>query len=74
MTAIGFVKEGKYLGARELRTNLAKVLKSRQSYFVTDHGKPVKATGGFFTTSTNLQNALCCWPFDGGVIMLTTEL
>ncbi len=43
MTAIGFVKEGKYVGARELRTNLAKVLKSRQSYFVTDHGKPVKA-------------------------------
>ena len=43
MTAIGFVKDGKYVGARELRTNLAKVLKSRQAYFVTDHGKPVKA-------------------------------
>ncbi len=43
MTAIGFVKEGKFVGARELRTNLAKVLKSRQAYFVTDHGKPVKA-------------------------------
>ena len=43
MTAIGFVKEGKYLGTRELRTNLAKILKSRQAYFVTDHGKPVKA-------------------------------
>jgi len=43
MTAIGFVKEGKYVGVRELRTNLAKVLKSRQAYFVTDHGKPVKA-------------------------------
>lgn len=40
---LGFVKEGKYLGARELRANLAKVLKSRQAYFVTDHGKPVKA-------------------------------
>ncbi|OGW82729.1 MAG: hypothetical protein A2Z83_07935 [Omnitrophica bacterium GWA2_52_8] len=26
-----------------MRTNLAKVLKSRQAYFVTDHGKPVKA-------------------------------
>lgn len=43
MTAIGFVRDGKYVGARELRTNLAKVLKSRQAYFVTDHGKPVKA-------------------------------
>lgn len=43
MTAIGFVREGKYVGVRELRTNLAKVLKSRQAYFVTDHGKPVKA-------------------------------
>lgn len=43
MTAIGFVKEGKYVGTRELRANLAKVLKSRQAYFVTDHGKPVKA-------------------------------
>ena len=43
MTAIGFVKEVKFVGARELRTNLAKVLKSRQAYFVTDHGKPVKA-------------------------------
>ena len=43
MTAIGFVKGGKYVGVRELRTNLAKVLKSRQAYFVTDHGKPVKA-------------------------------
>jgi antitoxin (DNA-binding transcriptional repressor) of toxin-antitoxin stability system len=43
MTAIGFVKEGKYVGARELRENLSKVLKSRQSYFVTDHGRPVKA-------------------------------
>ena len=43
MTAIGFVKQGKYVGARELRANLAKALKSRQAYFVTDHGKPVKA-------------------------------
>ena len=43
MTAIGFVREGKYVGVRELRGNLAKMLKSRQSYFVTDHGKPVKA-------------------------------
>ncbi len=43
MTPIGFVKEGKYVGIRELRENLADVLKSRQTYFVTDHGKPVKA-------------------------------
>jgi hypothetical protein len=43
MTAIGFLKEGKYVGARGLRTNLAKVLKSRRAYFVTDHGRPVKA-------------------------------
>ena len=42
MTAIGFVKEGKYVGVRELRINLAKVLKSKKAYFVTDHGKPVK--------------------------------
>lgn len=43
MTAIGFVKEGKYVGVRELRGNLSKMLKSKQAYFVTDHGKPVKA-------------------------------
>ena len=43
MTAIGLVKEGKYVGVRELRGNLSKMLKSRHAYFVTDHGKPVKA-------------------------------
>ena len=43
MTSIGFVKEGKYVGVRELRENLSKMLKSRHAYFVTDHGKPVKA-------------------------------
>jgi len=43
VTAIGFVKEGKYVGVRELRGNLSRMLKSRQAYFVTDHGKPVKA-------------------------------
>ncbi len=43
MTAIGFVKRGKYIGVRELRENLSKVIKSGQAYFVTDHGKPVKA-------------------------------
>jgi len=43
VTAIGFVREGKYVGVRELRSNLSKMLKSKQAYFVTDHGKPVKA-------------------------------
>lgn len=41
--AIRFVREGKYVGVRELRGNLSKMLKSRQAYFVMDHGKPVKA-------------------------------
>ena len=43
MTAIGLVREGKYVGVRELRENLSTMLKSRHAYFVTDHGKPVTA-------------------------------
>jgi len=43
MTPIGFVKNGKHIGVRELRERLSKVIKSRQAFFVTDHGKPVKA-------------------------------
>ena len=43
MTAIGFVRSGKHIGVRELRANLSRVIKSHQTYFVTDHGKPVRA-------------------------------
>ncbi len=43
MNAIGFVKEGKYIGLRELRENLSSVVKSQRPFFLTDHGKPVKA-------------------------------
>jgi hypothetical protein len=43
MTIAGFVKEGEYIGARELRESLSKVIKSKKSFFVTEHGKPVKA-------------------------------
>ena len=43
MTAIGVVKNGKHIGVRELRGNLSQVIKSKQAYFVTEHGKPVKA-------------------------------
>ena len=43
MTPMSFVREGKYVGVRELRENLSTMLKSRHAYFVTDHGKPVTA-------------------------------
>lgn len=43
MSAISLIKKSHYIGTRQLRGSLAKVLKSRDSYFVTDHGKPVKA-------------------------------
>ena len=43
MTMMGLVREGRYIGVRELRENLAQVLKSPRTYFVTDHGKPVRA-------------------------------
>jgi len=43
MTPIGLVREGEHIGVRELRENLSHVLKSRKTYFVTDHGKPVRA-------------------------------
>lgn len=43
MGVMGFVKEGEHIGVRELRANLAQVLKSQKTYFVTDHGKPVRA-------------------------------
>jgi prevent-host-death family protein len=43
MTPMALVREGEHIGVRELRENLAKVLKSRKTYFVTDHGKPVRA-------------------------------
>lgn len=40
---MSLVREGEHIGVRELRENLAKVLKDRKTYFVTDHGKPSKA-------------------------------
>ena len=43
MTAIGLVREGKYVGVRELRENLSRMIKSQGAFFVTEHGKPVKA-------------------------------
>ena len=43
MTVMGLVREGMHIGVRELRENLARVLKSPRTYFVTDHGKPVRA-------------------------------
>lgn len=43
MTPIALVRDGEHIGVRELRENLAKVLKSRKTYFVTEHGKPVRA-------------------------------
>ena len=43
MSSIGFVRKGKHIGVRELRENLSKVMKSQQTYFVTEHGKPVRA-------------------------------
>ena len=43
VSPVGMVKECEHIGVRELRENLAKVLKSRKTYFVTDHGKPVRA-------------------------------
>ncbi|OGX12647.1 MAG: hypothetical protein A2351_02205 [Omnitrophica bacterium RIFOXYB12_FULL_50_7] len=43
MSIVGFVKEGQHIGVREFRENLAQVLKSSRTYFVTDHGKPVRA-------------------------------
>ena len=43
MTTIEFLKKGKRITAQEFRMNMLKILKSRQAYFVTDRGKPVKA-------------------------------
>lgn len=43
MTVMGLVREGRHIGVRELRENLARVLRSPRTYFVTDHGKPVRA-------------------------------
>ena len=43
MNVAGFVKEGEYIGAREFRQNLSRVIKSRHPYFLTEHGRPVKA-------------------------------
>ena len=43
MTPMTLVREGEHIGVRELRENLASVLRSRKTYFVTEHGKPVRA-------------------------------
>ena len=42
MSSISLVREGEHIGIRELRQNLPKVLHGRRTYFVTDHGKPVR--------------------------------
>ena len=42
MSALTMVKTGEYIGARQLRQQLAHVLKSEKPFFVTEHGRPVK--------------------------------
>lgn len=43
MSALALVQRGEYIGARRLRERLSEVIKSRRPFFVTEHGKPVKA-------------------------------
>ena len=43
MSALAMVREGQYIGARELRQRLSQVIRSNKPFFVTEHGKPVKA-------------------------------
>lgn len=43
MSGVGVMRAGEYIGARELRLRLAQVMKSPKAFFVTEHGKPVKA-------------------------------
>ncbi|MBI4000050.1 MAG: hypothetical protein HY351_05485 [Candidatus Omnitrophica bacterium] len=49
------MKEGKYIGARELRENVSKVMRSKNSFFVTEHGKPVKVMIPYRTLLELLQ-------------------
>jgi PHD/YefM family antitoxin component YafN of YafNO toxin-antitoxin module len=49
MAAISLMKSGKYIGVRDLRANLAKVMQSKNAYFVTDHGKPLRAVLNYET-------------------------
>lgn len=43
MSGMNVMRAGEYIGARQLRLRLAQVMKSPKSFFVTEHGKPVKA-------------------------------
>ena len=43
MSALALMRSGEYIGARELRERLAQVIRSKRPFFVTEHGKPVKA-------------------------------
>ena len=43
MSALTLIQTGEYIGARQLRERLAEVIKSKKPYFVTEHGRPVKA-------------------------------
>lgn len=43
MSAVSIVRNGKHIGVRELRQNLSKVVRNHNTYFVTEHGKPVRA-------------------------------
>ena len=43
MSALALVQAGEYIGARQLRGRLSEVIKSKKPFFVTEHGKPVKA-------------------------------
>ena len=49
MAAISLMRQGKYIGVRDLRANLAKVMQSKDAYFVTDHGKPLRAVLNYET-------------------------
>jgi antitoxin (DNA-binding transcriptional repressor) of toxin-antitoxin stability system len=43
MSTLAWIQAGEYIGARQLRERLAEVIKSKKPFFVTEHGKPVKA-------------------------------
>lgn len=43
MSVLTFVKSGEYIGARQLRERLARVIHSHKPFFVTEHGRPVMA-------------------------------
>lgn len=43
MGALTWVRSGQFIGARQLRQRLSEVIKSNKPFFVTEHGRPVKA-------------------------------